>query len=50
MLVNTDVMIWHRRGCAKATRRPDELGTLTLSAVSYLKVLQGMRKKVELVA
>jgi predicted nucleic acid-binding protein len=31
-------------------RRLDELGALTLSAVSYLEVLQGMRNKAELVA
>ena len=50
MLVDTDVLIWHLRGYAQATRRLDELGALTLSAVSYLEVLQGMRNKAELVA
>ena len=50
MLVDTDVLIWHLRGYPQATRRLDELGALTLSAVSYLEVLQGMRNKVELVA
>ena len=50
MLVDTDVLIWHLRGYPQATRRLDELGTLTLSAVSYLEVLQGMRNKAELVA
>lgn len=50
MLVDTDVLIWHLRGYARATRRLDELGSLTLSAVSYLEVLQGMRNKAELVA
>jgi predicted nucleic acid-binding protein len=50
MLVDTDVLIWHLRGYAQATRRLDELGALTLSAVSYLEVLQGMRNKTELVA
>ena len=50
MLVDTDVLIWHLRGYAQATRRLDELGTLTLSAVSYLEVLQGMRNKAELAA
>ncbi len=48
MLVDTDVLIWHLRGYAQATRRLDELGTLTLSSVSYLEVLQGMRNKAEL--
>lgn len=50
MLVDTDVLIWHLRGYAQATRRLDQLGALTLSAVSYLEVLQGIRNKSELVA
>jgi predicted nucleic acid-binding protein len=50
MLVDTDVLIWHLRGYPQATRRLDELGTLTLSAISWLEVLQGMRNKAELVA
>jgi predicted nucleic acid-binding protein len=33
-----------------APRRLDELGTLTLSAISWLEVLQGMRNKAELLA
>jgi len=45
MLVDTDVLIWHLRGYPQATRRLDELGTLTLSAISWLEVLQGMRNK-----
>ena len=50
MLVDTDVLIWHLRGYPQATRRLDELGALTLSAVSWLEVLQGMRNKAELLA
>jgi predicted nucleic acid-binding protein len=50
MLVDTDVLIWHLRGYPQATRRLDELGALTLSAISYLEVLQGMRNKAELLA
>ena len=50
MLVDTDVLIWHLRGYAQATRRLDQLDALTLSAVSYLEVLQGMRNKAELAA
>ncbi len=50
MLVDTDVLIWHLRGYPQATRRLDELGVLTLSTVSYLEVLQGMRNKAELLA
>lgn len=50
MLVDTDVLIWHLRGHPNATRRLDELDTLTLSAVSYLEILQGMRNEAELLA
>jgi predicted nucleic acid-binding protein len=50
MLVDTDVLIWHLRGYPQATRRLDELGSLTLSALSYLEILQGMRNKAELLA
>lgn len=50
MLVDTDVLIWHLRGYPQAARRLDELGVLTLSTVSYLEVLQGMRNKAELLA
>ena len=50
MRVDTDVLIWHLRGYPQATSRLDEFGALTLSAVSYLELLQGMRNKAELVA
>ena len=48
VLVDTDVLIWHLRGYPQATRRLDALGSLTLSAISYLEVLQGIRNKSEL--
>lgn len=50
MLVDTDVLIWHLRGYPRATRRLDEFSALTLSAVSYLELLQGMRNRAELLA
>ena len=50
MLVDTDVLIWHLRGYAQATRRLDHLDSLALSAVSYMELLQGMRDKAELAA
>jgi predicted nucleic acid-binding protein len=50
LLIDTDVLIWHLRGYPQATRRLDQLTLLTLSACSYLEVLQGMRNKAELVA
>lgn len=50
MLVDTDVLIWHLRGYPKATQRLDQLAKLTLSAVTYLELLQGMRNRAELMA
>lgn len=50
MLVDTDVLIWHLRGYPQATRRLDRLDALSLSAVTYLELLQGMRGKAELSA
>jgi len=50
VLVDTDVLIWHLRGYAQATRRLDQLDSLALSAVTYLELLQGMRNKAELAA
>jgi predicted nucleic acid-binding protein len=43
------VLIWHR-GYAQATRRLDQQDSLTLSAVSYMELLRGMRDKTELAA
>lgn len=50
MLVDTDVLIWHLRGNPRAARRLDDLTALTISAVSYLELLQGMRNRAEMVA
>ena len=50
LLVDTDVLIWHLRGYAQAANRLDRLPQLTLSAMSYLELIQGMRNKDELAA
>ena len=50
VVVEPDVLIWHFRGYAQATRRLDQLPSLKLSAVSYLEILQGMRNQAELAA
>lgn len=49
-LVDTDVLIWHLRGLPKAARRLDELSNLTLSAMTWLELLQGFRNRAELQA
>jgi len=50
MLVDTDVLIWHLRGLPKATQRLDQLSNLTISAITYLELLQGMRNQAEMIA
>ena len=50
MLVDTDVLLWHLRGYHHAAQRLDQLSALTLSAMSYLELIQGMRNKTELAA
>lgn len=50
MLVDTDVLIWHLRGLPQATLRLDAIPKLTISAITYLELLQGMRSKAELSA
>ena len=50
VLVDTDVLIWHLRGLPKATRKLDALDRLTISAVTYLELLQGFRNRAEMVA
>jgi len=50
VLVDTDVLIWHLRGYPQAARRLDHLPRLTLSVMSYLELVQGMRNKAELAA
>jgi predicted nucleic acid-binding protein len=50
MLVDTDVLIWHLRGYPKATQQLDRLPKLTISAVTWLELLQGFRNQAELLA
>lgn len=50
MLVDTDVLIWHLRGYPAAARRLDALPRLTVSAVTWCELVQGMRNKDELSA
>ena len=50
ILVDTDVLIWHLRGLQKATQRLDQLSKLTISAITWLELLQGFRNRTELLA
>jgi len=48
MLVDTDVLIWNFRGSERAAQALDQLAAISLSAVSYMELLQGLRDKSEL--
>lgn len=48
MLVDTDVLIWYLRGLPKAAQTLDRLPRLTISAITYLELLQGLRNAAEL--
>ena len=48
MLVDTDVLIWHLRGYPQATQKLDGFSALTISAVTYMELLQGLRSKAEM--
>lgn len=47
MIIDTDVLIWYLRGHAKAAAFVDALPRFSLSAVTYMELLQGMRNKTE---
>lgn len=48
MLVDTDVLIWALRGHHAAIKKVDTLANLSLSAVTYMELVQGMRNAKEL--
>jgi len=47
MLVDTDVIIWYMRGNPRAAKVLERQGNLTLSAVTYMELIQGLRNKEE---
>ena len=48
MLIDTDVLIWHFRGNAKASYRLNGLPMLMISAVTWMELLQGFRSREEM--
>jgi len=48
MLIDTDVLIWNLRGNIKAADLLDNTGGFTLSAITYMELIQGIRDKAEL--
>ena len=48
MIFDSDVMIWAFRGNRKALRSIDEADVRSISSVTYMELLQGVRNKVEM--
>ena len=48
MLIDTDVIIWYMRGNQKAMEILEKNRRFTVSVISYVELVQGMRNKNEL--
>ena len=48
MLVDTDVLVWYMRGNGKALRAIEALDEFSISVVTYIELVQGLRNKAEL--
>ncbi len=48
VLVDTDVLIWYLRGNEKAYKTIENLENFSISVVTYMELVQGMRNKKEL--
>ena len=48
ILVDTDVLIWYLRGNEKAYMTIEDLDDFSISVVTYMELVQGMRNKQEL--
>lgn len=48
MLIDTDVIIWYLKGNEKARTAIENLPTLSISVITYMELVQGMRNQREL--
>lgn len=48
LIVDTDVIVWYMRGEPNAVRSIDSLDSFSISVVTYIELIQGMRNKREL--
>jgi predicted nucleic acid-binding protein len=48
MLVDTDVLVWYMRGNEKARQAIKKLDRFSISVVTYMELVQGLRNKEEL--
>ena len=49
MLVDTDVLIWYMKGNSKALDEIEKNRNFSISVVTYMELVQGMRNKQELI-
>jgi predicted nucleic acid-binding protein len=47
LLIDTDVLIWYMRGNEKAASMIDKQDPFSISSVTYMELVQGMRNKTE---
>ena len=48
MLVDTDVLIWYMRGNGRAFKIIEDSGSFSISVITYIELVRGMRNKQEL--
>lgn len=48
VLIDTDVLIWYMRGNQKAYDTIEELSDFSISVITYMELVQGMKNKKEL--
>ena len=48
MLIDTDVLIWYIRGSTKAKQYIEDVNDFSISVVTYIELVQGLRNKEEL--
>ncbi len=48
MIIDTDVLIWYSRGNQKAIKLIHSLDYFSISVVTYMEIIQGVRNKGEL--
>ena len=47
MIIDTDVLIWYLRGDEEARKTVDEAVPFSISVITYMELMQGMRNKAE---
>ena len=48
MIIDTDVLIWYMKGNEKAYKAVENTANFSISVVTYMELVQGMRNKNEL--